>query len=237
MSPKSFRQTIGVSPSTVSASSGTTALLVIDSQGTYNTGAPLEISNLDASQAVIKDLVAKYRKVSFRYTALCSRTLFADGVVLLHRPTASSSGSSTTLAKLPSLTSRTPVETLSVTYDPREMRRSSSSRLLHRAFFPFALRVCRPHLAPHFVAYSTRRTRSSLAGSLVRTCTRLCRSRVSSSWCSPVTWLTVSPELLRNRLRTRSSCFLLHSLRHWNCSLVDGARLRYGGSPGRYRRP
>lgn len=61
--PKSFRQTIGLSPSTVDVSSGS-ALLVIDPQRTYATGGPLAITGIDASQAVISDLVEKYRKVS-----------------------------------------------------------------------------------------------------------------------------------------------------------------------------
>lgn len=61
---KSFRQTIGLSPSQVDTSSGSTALLVIDAQQSYDTGAPLAITGIDEAQAVIKSLVEKYRQVS-----------------------------------------------------------------------------------------------------------------------------------------------------------------------------
>ncbi|KAM0787819.1 hypothetical protein ACM66B_003873 [Microbotryomycetes sp. NB124-2] len=64
MTPPAFRQLIGLSPSEVSASSGNTALVVIDAQGTYNTGAPLAISGIDAAQGVIAQLVDKYRKAN-----------------------------------------------------------------------------------------------------------------------------------------------------------------------------
>lgn len=64
MAPLSFRQTIGLSPSTVSASSGSTALIVIDAQGTYAPGAPLEISGFVEAQAAIATAVDKYRKAN-----------------------------------------------------------------------------------------------------------------------------------------------------------------------------
>ncbi|KAK4049118.1 hypothetical protein OIO90_005588 [Microbotryomycetes sp. JL221] len=62
MSPTSFRQLIGLSPSQVSASSGQTALIVVDAQGTYNSGAPLAITGIDAAQKTIAQLVTKYRE-------------------------------------------------------------------------------------------------------------------------------------------------------------------------------
>lgn len=60
--PKSFRETIGLSPSNVKISSNKSALIVIDSQGTYSTGSPLEISNFKSSQVKIAEVVEKYRK-------------------------------------------------------------------------------------------------------------------------------------------------------------------------------
>lgn len=62
--PKSFRQTIGLGPSSVSASSGTTALLVIDAQGSYAPEGGLAISGVDEAQKEIAGAVAKYRQVS-----------------------------------------------------------------------------------------------------------------------------------------------------------------------------
>lgn len=74
--PSSFRQIIGASPSTVSASSGNTALLVIDAQGTYATGSPLAITGVEQAQTVIGELVEKYRKVSEvnQFEQSCART-------------------------------------------------------------------------------------------------------------------------------------------------------------------
>ena len=66
VAPKSFRELIGLSPSTVSASSGTTALVVIDAQGTYAPSGGLAISGVEAAQKEIAGLVAVYRKVSPR---------------------------------------------------------------------------------------------------------------------------------------------------------------------------
>jgi nicotinamidase-related amidase len=52
---------VGISPSDVSASSGTSALLVIDPQKTYSNG-PLKISEIETRQKVISGLVDKYRE-------------------------------------------------------------------------------------------------------------------------------------------------------------------------------
>lgn len=60
--PKSFRQMAGIPASKVTASSGTSALLVIDPQKSYDTGSPLEISDIDARQKVISGVVDKYRE-------------------------------------------------------------------------------------------------------------------------------------------------------------------------------
>jgi nicotinamidase-related amidase len=62
--PKSFRQLGGASDSSVSLSSGTTALLVIDPQNSYATGSPLEISHIETRQKVISGLVDNYRKAN-----------------------------------------------------------------------------------------------------------------------------------------------------------------------------
>lgn len=65
MVPTSFRQTIGLSPSTVSLSSTTkSALIIIDSQGTYAPGAPLEISNFNSSQAAMLKAINLYRNAN-----------------------------------------------------------------------------------------------------------------------------------------------------------------------------
>lgn len=71
MSAKSFRQIIGVGPSPVSASSGTTALVVIDPQGSYAKGGGLEITGIDAAQAAISSAVDTYRKVGSLYGHTC----------------------------------------------------------------------------------------------------------------------------------------------------------------------
>lgn len=63
--PKSFRQTIGLAPSSVKASSGTTALIVIDAQGTYAPEGGLAISGVEEAQKEIAGAVAKYRQVSW----------------------------------------------------------------------------------------------------------------------------------------------------------------------------
>ncbi|KAM0749345.1 Isochorismatase hydrolase [Meredithblackwellia eburnea MCA 4105] len=63
--PPSFRQLIGVPPSTVSITNKSTALVVIDAQNTYDgkTGSPLGItSGLEQSQKVIGDLANRFRK-------------------------------------------------------------------------------------------------------------------------------------------------------------------------------
>jgi nicotinamidase-related amidase len=60
--PKSFRQMAGIPASKVTASSGTTALIVIDPQKSYDTGSPLEISEINTRQKVISSVVDKYRE-------------------------------------------------------------------------------------------------------------------------------------------------------------------------------
>jgi hypothetical protein len=60
--PKSFRELAGAKDSQVSVSSGTTALIVIDPQKSYATGAPLAISQVESRQKVISGLVDEYRK-------------------------------------------------------------------------------------------------------------------------------------------------------------------------------
>ncbi|KAJ7248436.1 putative Isochorismatase family hydrolase [Mycena rebaudengoi] len=60
--PKSFRQLIGVGPSTVSASSSSSALIVIDAQQTYSSTGVLAISGIDAAQKTIASTVDKFRK-------------------------------------------------------------------------------------------------------------------------------------------------------------------------------
>lgn len=60
--PKSFRQMAGIPASRVSASSGTTALLVIDPQKSYAEGSPLEISQVQTHQKVISGLVDKFHQ-------------------------------------------------------------------------------------------------------------------------------------------------------------------------------
>ncbi|UZJ52414.1 hypothetical protein CBS101457_001734 [Exobasidium rhododendri] len=60
--PKSFRQLGGATPSSVSVSSGTTALIVIDPQKSYASGAPLAISQVETRQKVISGIVDEYRK-------------------------------------------------------------------------------------------------------------------------------------------------------------------------------
>lgn len=62
MAPQSFRQMAGIPASSVSASSDSTALLVIDAQTSYAQGAPLAISGVDAAQAQIAKLVSVFRK-------------------------------------------------------------------------------------------------------------------------------------------------------------------------------
>ncbi|KAK4702973.1 hypothetical protein P7C70_g3246, partial [Phenoliferia sp. Uapishka_3] len=62
VAPKSFRALIGLSPSTVTASSGSTALIIIDAQGTYAPSGGLAISGVEAAQKEIAGLVSVYRK-------------------------------------------------------------------------------------------------------------------------------------------------------------------------------
>ena len=60
--PQSFRQMAGMADSSVTASSGDSALLVIDPQKSYDKGSPLEISEIDTRQKAIAGVVDKYRK-------------------------------------------------------------------------------------------------------------------------------------------------------------------------------
>lgn len=59
--PNSFRQLLGLQPSTVSPSAdGQSALLVIDTQNTYASG-PLAIDQVETRQKAISSVVEKYR--------------------------------------------------------------------------------------------------------------------------------------------------------------------------------
>ncbi|KAL2834638.1 isochorismatase family hydrolase [Aspergillus pseudoustus] len=57
-SAKSFRQIIGVSPSTATTTDST--LIIIDAQNEYAAGH-LKVENVDASRKVIADLLSRYR--------------------------------------------------------------------------------------------------------------------------------------------------------------------------------
>lgn len=59
--PQSFRQLIGISPSSVRASAPGTALIVIDAQGTYAPDGGLAITGVAESQKVIAQLVDRFR--------------------------------------------------------------------------------------------------------------------------------------------------------------------------------
>lgn len=59
MSAKSFRQLLGIPPSTASPSDS--ALVIIDAQNEYASGA-LTVTNAESSGKAIADLLAKYRK-------------------------------------------------------------------------------------------------------------------------------------------------------------------------------
>lgn len=56
---KSFRQLIGVAPSTASVKDST--LIIIDAQNEYTSGK-LKVENVDESRKVIADLLARYRR-------------------------------------------------------------------------------------------------------------------------------------------------------------------------------
>ena len=59
-SPKSFRQLIGVSPSTASPSDPTCALIIIDAQNEYATGL-LKTANVSSTRKAIAGLLERYR--------------------------------------------------------------------------------------------------------------------------------------------------------------------------------
>ena len=59
-SPKSFRQLIGVPPSTGSPSDPTCALIIIDAQNEYATGL-LKTANVSSTRKAIGDLLERYR--------------------------------------------------------------------------------------------------------------------------------------------------------------------------------
>lgn len=58
--PQSFRQTIGIQPSTASVHDST--LIIIDAQNEYASGA-LKVENVTQSRKVIADLLSRYRRV------------------------------------------------------------------------------------------------------------------------------------------------------------------------------
>jgi hypothetical protein len=60
--PKSFRQLLGLTPSNVTASSPSTALIIIDAQQSYSSTGLLAISGIDEAQKVIASTVGKFRK-------------------------------------------------------------------------------------------------------------------------------------------------------------------------------
>ncbi|KAF2874112.1 Isochorismatase-like protein [Massariosphaeria phaeospora] len=84
MSVKSFRQLLGIPPSTASPSDS--ALIIIDAQNEYASGA-LTVTNPEASGKVIADLLEKYRKANGKIIHVLHKTpegapIFTPGTAL-----------------------------------------------------------------------------------------------------------------------------------------------------------
>jgi nicotinamidase-related amidase len=84
MAPKSFREHLGIPNSTASPSDS--ALLIIDAQNEYASGA-LKVTNAEASGAVIASLLKKYREANGKIVHILHATpegapLFTPGTEL-----------------------------------------------------------------------------------------------------------------------------------------------------------
>jgi nicotinamidase-related amidase len=71
MPPKSFRQLLGMPPSTASPTDS--ALLIIDAQNEYASGA-LTVTNAESSAKAIADVLAKYRKAGGKVIHVLHKT-------------------------------------------------------------------------------------------------------------------------------------------------------------------
>ena len=71
MAAQSFRDLLGIRPS--SASPTDSALIIIDAQNEYASGA-LKVTNAEASGKVIADLLAKYRKADGKIIHVLHKT-------------------------------------------------------------------------------------------------------------------------------------------------------------------
>lgn len=71
MATKSFRDLLGIPPSTASTSDS--ALVIIDAQNEYASGA-LTVTNAEASGKVIADLLEKYRKANGKVIHVLHKT-------------------------------------------------------------------------------------------------------------------------------------------------------------------